>query len=78
VTASPYHRGRETVLELATADGAFRILAFRVTRSTPHGERLYAVAGLFGRPLTQDELRFLSCPRPGPSRLPACTAGGVE
>jgi len=79
VAAWPYHRGRETVLELATADGAFRrILPLRVTRSTPHGEKLYAVAGEFGRPLTPDELRALSCPRPPPARLPACAAGGVK
>jgi hypothetical protein len=79
VTLSPYRRGRETVLELATADGAFRrILPLRVTRSTPHGEKLYAVAGEFGRPLTLDEMHVLSCPPPAPARLPACTAGGVK
>jgi hypothetical protein len=79
MTASPYRRGRETVVELATADGAFRrILSLRVTGSTPHGEKFYAVAGEFGRPLTWDEIRLLLCPRPDPARLPACTAGGVK
>jgi hypothetical protein len=79
VAASPYRRGRETVIELATADGAFRrILPLRVTRSGPHGERLYAVAGQFVRPLTLDELRALSCPRPAPARPAACVPGGVK
>jgi hypothetical protein len=79
VTASPYHRGRETVIELTTADGALRrILPLRVTRSGPYGEKLYAVAGQFVRPLTPDELRALSCPRPAPARPAACLPGGVK